>query len=562
MSSRTVVYRAPKINKFNVKFTRDYTLNMGALVPILCEYVMPNSFWKLHPSHKLRTMPLIAPYMHDTYVFTRYFRVPLRLLLDESVYANYMMGGKNDDDNTPTPVVNSGANGYAAGSLMDYLGYASNYFNDANEEVKVANFTQNAWALRAYWKIVNDHFINTNITDEIEFSTAPGLDTTTPKDIFYVRWGLDKYTNAMPNLSRGEPTYLPLGQSAPVQGNGMTLGLGVHNITYAGLALGREVSAYQLGVYPDSYGIGAGLDTVGSNYNDAKTVGVTQEPDKSGLLADLTHASAIDVNELRDTMALGFGKNLSMYIGNKFQDWLYGIFGARVADSRLQRSEYLGGDVTPLYIDDVNQTSQTTDTSVQGNLAGKGISINGRNTLKFYCEEPCVVMGLMYILPKTSYFQGSRKWMNYNTRYDYPNPLYAKISDQPVYEKELLALGDDEEISINIPNPDGEGTIPMKINNNTKFGFEPRFEEMKTIPSTVHADMRTTLKFWTLAREFDKKSPPMLNDDFIYAKNVSRRVFALLDPTYPSIIAHSDYRGYIKQPLPKNDLPNDFGFLF
>lgn len=557
MSSKYLVYRAPKINKFPIKWTRDYTLNMGALVPILCEYVMPNSSWYLKPTHKLRTMPLIAPYMHDTFVFTRYFKVPLRLLMDEALFESYMTGGKNDDDNTETPKVNSGSNGYAPGSLMDYLGYVSNYYNDKNEEVKVTNYTENAWALRAYWKVVNDHFINRNITDEIEFSTAPGLDTTTSKDLFYVRWGIDKFTNAMPSLSRGEPTYLPLGVSAPVVSDGHHIMMVNYGHSYGTPLTPRKIT-------------NASIDRPYVSVNDAGDRGefTLYSPDgrdpnnPSGYIADLTKASSIDVNDLRDTMAIGFGKNLSMYVGSKLQDWLYGIFGARVSDARLQRAEYLGGDVTPLYVDDVDQTSQTSDTSPQGNLAGKGISINGRNAIKFYAGEPCIVLGLMYILPRTSYFQGSRKWFTYNSRYDYPNPLYAKISDQPIYEKELLAQSDNASVIVQIPNPDGEGTIPKVISNDTIFGFEPRSEEMRTIPSTVHGDIKGSLKYWTLVREFDNTQPPMLNDSFIYANNVSKRVFAVTDQAYPGIIAHSDFRGTIKQPLPKNGVPNDFGFFF
>nr|WDY38284.1 major capsid protein [Rattus norvegicus microvirus] len=557
MSTKYLVFRAPKLNNFPVKFSRDYTLNMGALVPILCEYVMPNSWWKLSPSHKLRTMPLVAPYMHDTWVFTRYFKVPLRLLMDEALFEKYMTGGKNDDDNTETPKVNSGSNGYAPGSLMDYLGYASNYYNDRNEEVKVANFTQNAWALRAYWKVVNDHFINRNITDEIEFSTAPGLDTTTLKDIFYVRWGIDKYTNALPTQSRGEPTYLPLGVSAPIVSDGNPITMLNDFFSYRTVLKPKTITNAAI----NRPYIQCSTNNDSLDFDLYSTTGL-KGSGNSGYAADLTQASAIDVNQLRDTMALGFGKNLSMYVGTKLQDWLYGIFGARVSDARLQRAEYLGGDVTPLYVDDVDQTSETTGTSPQGNLAGKGISINGRNKLKFYAGEPCVVLGLMYILPRTSYFQGSRKWMNYNSRYDYPNPLYARISDQTVYEKEILAMGDNESVTIQIPNPNGEGTISKVIDNNTIFGFEPRSEEMRTIPSTIHGDIRGSLKFWSLAREFDKLSPPMLNDDFIYARNVSKRIFAVADQSYPGIIAHSDYRGVIRQPLPKNGIPNDFGFLF
>uniref|UniRef100_A0AAU8B2T4 Major capsid protein n=1 Tax=Dulem virus 94 TaxID=3145805 RepID=A0AAU8B2T4_9VIRU len=547
MVNRSVVYRAPKINKFPVKWTRDYTLDMGAVYPIMCEYAMPNSYWKFKPLHKLRTMPLVAPFMHDVYVSTRYFRVPLRLLMNEAVYHNYMTGGKNDDDATPTPVVNSGVSGYEAGSVMDYLGYVANSVDDNFQKVVVANHTENAWAIRAYWQVINDHFINTNITEPIEFSKEPGLDNTTPKEFFYASWGFDQYVNALPSLSRGDPVYLPLGTSAPI--NGSVAGL---NNNGGGTVIQPFV-------------VGKNFPTSGIIHGGAQGAAVQNKLDNQeieGMYADLTGASAIDTNQLRDTVALGFAKNLSMYIGNRFQDWLYGVFGARASDARLQRAEYLGGQVSPLYVNDVDQTSATEEaTTPQGNLAGKGIAFNGDLTIKCYCEEPCIILGVMYVLPKTTYYQGSRRWMIYNSRYDYPNPLYAKISDQPIYEEQLLAMGDDEEVDVTYTNDEGE-EVTVKVNNKTKFGFEPRFFEATTIPSTVHGDLRSTLKYWTLTREFSKSAPPMLNESFVYAKNVSKRVFAVTDQKYASFIGHSLFRGYIKQPLPKNQLPSSMGLLF
>ncbi|UPW41376.1 major capsid protein [Dipodfec virus UA06Rod_21] len=563
MSTRTVVYRAPRINKFPVKWTRDYTIQMGQIVPIMCEYAMPNSYWKLRPIHKLRTMPLVAPYMHDTYVSCRYFRIPLRLLMNESSYSSYMTGGKNDDDATPTPTVNSGASGYAPGSLMDYLGYSSNYVNDNNDMVVLNNFTQNAWALRAYWQTINDWFINTNITDPVEFSREPGLDTTTPKDIFSVAWGFDRFVQAMPSLSRGDNVYLPLGTQAPVYGNDTFTPMSLRtsdNRTGLLTQYSVDASGHQRLANSGSANSGNGL-TVGLIPKGTESYPGSGIYD-SGVYTDLSSASALDVNDLRNTLALGMAKNLSMYIGNRFQDWLYGVFGARASDARLQRAEYLGGAVSPLYINDVDQTSATQqDETPQGNLAGKGIAFNGDVTIKCYCEEPCVILGVMYVLPKATYFQGSRKWMNYNTRYDYPNPLYAKISDQTILEKEILAQPDDASTEVTVTNDEGQSQT-ISVKNDTIFGFEPRYEEARSFPSTVHGDLRGNLKFWSLVREFDKASPPMLNSSFIYAQNVSKRVFADTSSDFRGLIVHSLFRGSIKQPLPKNDLPSSMGLLF
>lgn len=554
MTSPNIVrYPAPKLNDFPIGWKRQYTLSMGGLYPVMCEYMMPNSRWKFKALHKLRTLAMIAPTMHNIRCYVQYYKVPLRLLMDEDIFSNYITGGKNDDDNTPTPVVNSGADGYAMGSLMDYLGYASNYLNDNHELVKVSNVTQNAWAVRAYNKIINDWYINTNITEERALSLESGLDTTTDKSLFYRGWQPDKYTNAMPSLSRGDPTYLPLGTEAPT-----------HIKSSAGFfalqdTQGRWGEFTRKEVSPLTYGAGF----VNGTHNEIPL----NQPLKyyRGLegTTDLSSASAIDVNELRDTLALGFAKNLGMYIGYRLTDWLYGIYGVRPADARLQRAEYLGGTVSPVVVDEVEQTSATVaGQTPQGNLAGKGITINGNKWIRAFADEPCIIMGLMSIMPDPVYLQNTRKWMNYDSRYDYPNPLYAKISDQAIEEREIMAMADDAKVTVQVPNPSGEGTVPFEVTPKTTFGFEPRFQEARQFPSTVHGQMRGTLKYWTLVREFNPTKPPMLNDSFIYASDVSKRIFANTDKQDDNFVAESIFRGTIVQPLTKNQLPSSLGLLY
>lgn len=554
MTSPNIVrYPAPKLNDFPVGWKRQYTLSMGALYPVMCEYMMPNSRWKFKALHKLRTLAMIAPTMHNIRCYVQYYKVPLRLLMDEDTFSNYITGGKNDDDNTPTPVVNSGADGYAMGSLMDYLGYASNYLNDNHELVKMSNITQNAWAVRAYNKIINDWYVNANITEERVLSLEPGLDTTTDRTLFYRGWQPDKYTNAMPSLTRGDSTYLPLGTQASTT---ITPGPGYFALQDDQGHWGElNKSQVSVGVYGARY----------MNGTESEIINNTPLKYYGGLegTTDLTAASAIDVNELRDTLALGFAKNLGMYIGYRLTDWLYGVYGVRPADARLQRAEYLGGTVSPVIVDEVEQTSATVaGQTPQGNLAGKGITINGNKWIRAFADEPCIIMGLMSIMPDPVYLQNTRKWMNYDSRYDYPNPLYAKISDQAIEEREIMAMADDTKVTVQIPNPSGSGTVPFEVTPKTTFGFEPRFQEARQIPSTVHGQMRGTLKYWTLAREFNPATPPMLNDSFIYASDVSKRIFANTDKQDDNFVAESIFRGNIVQPLPKNQLSSSLGLLY
>lgn len=560
MSSKKIRYPAPKLNRFQFREKRGYTFNMGGVYPILCEYMMPNSRWKFKPTHRIKALALTAPIMDTVKCISYYFKVPLRLLCkDEVTFTNYYTGGKNDDDATPTPVVNSGVDGYEIGSLMDYLGYTTNYYQDNGDGTtslhKVANFTQNAWALRAYNLIINECFINTNITNPRVLSLEPGLDDTTDRSLFYHSWPHDRFVNAMPSLNRGDPTYLPLGNEAAVLGNGMSLGItnGTSEIVLS--------NTTNYGLMPSAATQGSSVGSpAGSGVRDALNWGVTTDGSKSGLVADLSSASAIDVNELRNTIALGFAKNLSMYIGTHLSDYIYGVFGCRPADSRLQRPEFLGKHISALYVDEVEQTSATNDISAQGNLAGKAMTINGDNYITAYADEPCILMGLMVMLPETLYFQGSRRWMNYMSRYDFPNPLYAKISDQAIFQKEICAMGDSESVDVTYTNEEGD-TVTTTVTNDSIYGFEPRFNEAYTFPNTIHGDLKGSLKYWTLAREFDVNNPPMLNDSFIYADNVSTRVFPLINQSVNKFIAKSYYEGSIVQPLPVDQLPSSMGLF-
>lgn len=536
-----VYIKKPKLNKFRFTPTKALTCNMGDIVPVFCEQVLPGDIWKLNHSSLLRTMPMLAPLMHRVQMYVHYFFVPFRLIWD-----NFEQFIINPSSGINMPVVTSpsadGVSGWSTSSLMDYLGYTTG----------VAGFTQSALMVRGYNKIINDWYLYDFVQSARALSTSDGIDSTTDITIARRCWRPDFFTSALPFAQYSDPTYLPLAEEAPVTGNGKTLGL-TDGTTSGGLA---AISVNAAAIRQDLYGVDVGTaNTATTSLTALKGVGVTTDGSNSGLEADLSNASAITINELRQAIALQVANEITARTGDKYIDFLQGHFGVKSADSRLQRSEYLGGGTSDVFISEIEQTSATiSGGTAQGNLSGKGTSYNQGKVFKHRFTEHGVIIGLMSVMPEGRYFQGSRKFFNYRSALDFPLPAYSMLGEQPVYEEEIYAQGDN--VTTTVTADDG---TTLSVGNKTIFGFQPQSEECRYIPSTVHGDLKGSMKYWTLAREF--ANPPLLNSSFMTGAP-SKRIFAVEDQTYDSLICEFGWNITAYRPLPKQGIPTTFGLLY
>ena len=152
------------------------------------------------------------------------------------------------------------------------------------------------------------------------------------------------------------------------------------------------------------------------------------------------------------------------------------------------------------------QTSETA-TSPQGNLAGHGISVSDAFCGKYKAEEFGLIIGIMSVMPRTAYQQGiNRQWLR-RTKYDFYFPEFANLSEQAVENAEICATG-------------------TESHNKGLFGYQGRYDEMRTKSSMICGKMRTDFDFWHLGRIFDTASPPVLNESFVVC-NPSKRIFAV-----------------------------------
>ena len=158
-------------------------------------------------------------------------------------------------------------------------------------------------------------------------------------------------------------------------------------------------------------------------------------------------------------------------------------FGVSPRDDRLQRPEYIGGNKSSVIVSEVLQTSSTDATSAQGNLAGHGISIGQGFCGKCHAEEFGLIMGIMSVMPRTVYQQGvDRQWLR-RSKYDFFFPEFVGLSEQGIEQAEIYATNVESE-------------------NQTLFGYQGRYDEMRVKKSMVCSQMRTTFDYYHISRQF------------------------------------------------------------
>ena len=100
-------------------------------------------------------------------------------------------------------------------------------------------------------------------------------------------------------------------------------------------------------------------------------------------------------------------------------------------------------------------------------------------------------MGIMSIMPRTMYQQGmDRQWLR-RSRYDFYFPEFANLSEQAILNCELYAT-------------------TVESTNKAIFGYQGRYDEMRTKRNMVCGQMRSTFDYWHLGRIFS--SQPALNE--------------------------------------------------
>lgn len=357
-------------------------------------------------------------------------------------------------------------------------------------------------------------------------------------------WSKDYFTSALPNTQYGDSVKLPLGGTAPVtitrrapDGSINTIGIQSDSSTVG-------ISVEGQGVLDNDNKSLYARGNDGSGTLNANTSGITQisgkVSDDTNLqgTADLSEATAIDIIELRIAETFQLFKERIQRAGRRYREYLKMFFNVVSSDATLQDPQWLGGGKVPLNVADIPQTSATDGVTPQGNLAGKATQF-GQNFsgFRFYTEEWCVVIGVAYMQPVARYVGGiERNKMKTNDIYDWFNPTFEHIGEQPIYMAELYAGAD--------------------VTPGETFGYQRRYAEYTFKNDRMCGAFKNSLSHWTAGlRIFDSK--PALNQQFIYVQpDAFDRIFAVNDENNDGNVLFWWYHNYVvKQPQSKFGTP-------
>jgi len=464
-----------KRSKFSLSHYKLFSCNMGALVPCGLTEVLPGDTVQQATSALVRASPLLAPVMHPVHVRLHHWFIPHRLIWED--WEDFITGGPDGLNASvfPTITIGGGA-GAAVSSLADYLGVPTG----------VNNIEVSALPFRGYSLIWNEFYRDPDLQTALTIDLTSGADTTTNVALQNCAWEKDYFTSARAYEQKGPSITIPIGTTAPVETTGV-------QPTFTGAG---KTNAGLQGVNAQVY-MGSG----GGNWTSSGSLafGTT-----TGLQANLSSASAVTINALREAMALQRFEEARGRYGSRYVEYLR-YLGVQSSDARLQRPEYLGGGKQTIQFSEVLGTNFDSSAPENlGQLGGHGITSLRSNRYRRYFEEHGYIYTLMSVRPKTIYANGLFRHWNRRVKEDYWQRELQHIGQQEVLNKEVYAA---------------------HASPNATFGYQDRYDEYRRSESSISGEFRsTTLDHWHMARIFG--STPALNSDFVSCVP-TERIFAV-----------------------------------
>lgn len=505
--------RVPRAEIPRSSFDRSHGLktafNSGFLIPIFVDEALPGDTFNLSMTGFGRLATPLHPFMDNVFLNTFFFAVPYRLVWDN--WQKFMGEQRNPGDSTDylVPQIVSPAGGYETNSIYDYFGLPT----------LVPGLSSSSLPLRAYNLIWNEWFRDQNLQDSVSVPLGDGPDT--PSTFVLKRRGKrhDYFTSALPWPQKGPAVDIPLGATAPVIPN--------PEQTWPIMTSTNNTSPVAVSVQSDSR-----LTLNGH------TSGVAHWSE-SGLVTDLTDATAATINQLRQAFQIQKLYERDARGGTRYTEIIRAHFNVVSPDARLQRPEYLGGGQTAINLYQVPQTSNVNQQPApQGNLAAYGTAVfNGHGFSKSFTEH-CIIIGLVAVRADLNYQQGLNRMWSRRTKFDFYWPALSMIGEQAVLNKEIYAQGSVDPVA-----------------DEAAWGYQERFAEYRYKPSQITGEMRSnavqSLDTWHLAQDF--ASLPHLNAAFIEDNPPLERVLAVQNE--PQIIFDSFFKLRCARPMPLYGVP-------
>lgn len=549
----------PRVDIQRSRFDRSASLktsfNAGNIVPFFLEEVLPGDTFNVKTSRVVRMQTLLTPMMDNVYLDTYYFFVPNRLVWD---HWKEFCGENTESAWIPEteysiPQITAPAGGWQVGTLADYFGVPTG----------VSGLSVSALPFRAYALIMNEWFRDENLQDPLvvptDDSTVAGVNTGTfVTDV--AKGGLpyiackyhDYFTSALPAPQKGPDVAIPVASAAtayvyPASKLNPDLAARFNDLQWVNSS-GNLVSV------PDNnrgmLSTGFRFNTATNAYTDSTryfndAVTGSSSPGTSvipgNLVADFSGTSqAATINQLRLAFQIQKFYEKQARGGSRYTEVVRSFFGVTSPDARLQRPEYLGGNRTPINVNQVIQQSGTGESvnTPQGTVVGMSLTTDSHSDFTKSFTEHGFIIGVMVARYDHTYQQGLNRLWSRKDKFDYYWPVFANIGEQAIKNKEIYAQGNatDDEV----------------------FGYQEAWAEYRYKPNQVTGEMRSqyaqSLDVWHLADDYSKL--PSLSAEWIQedGKTIDR-VLAVSSDLANQFFADIYVKNYCTRPMPMYSIP-------
>lgn len=468
---------------------------MGELIPAYVQELLPGDTVRQQSSFLIRcgVVPL-SPIMHPVMFRAHIFDVPYRLIWEG--FGEFITGFDADGtaDTQTHPYISLNTDIVSESSIYDYMGVPVIDYTGKGMKVSALPF-------RAYNLIYNNFYRDSQLVSELTVDTSDGADSTSYA-IKKVAWEKDFLTTARPYPQMGTEITVPLGTTAPVIGIGQA---------------GSQ--AYTTGPSGTVYESDLGSRTY--DFYNATTLtyeGTAASGGYPKILADLSEATGIPVNTLREYMALQrYAENLNER-GHRYVEYLNWAFGIKGKADWLP--EYVSGGKKVLNWSEVLSTGGPDDgsNSPVGSLRGHGIgALRSRRSVKFI-KEHTIRLCLVSMVPKAIYADGIPRMFLREDKEDYFTKELELIGDRAIENQEVYA----------------DHTTPAGT-----FGYQNRYDSYRTgsMLNRISGEFQSTLNYWHYARMFS--GDPSLNETFITCNPTKRQYADNTSDTFQVLSNHS-----------------------
>ncbi len=517
------------------------SFNVGELVPLYVDEVLPGDTISITTSKVVRLQTLLTPIFDNVYLDTYWFFVPNRLTWEhwENFCGERTTSAYETEPSYQIPHIIPPATGFASGTIADYLGIPVGRVSSG------ANYPS-ALPFRGYALICQDFFRDQNLTSPLVIPRGDAnqqgsngsnfiTDVACGGKPFKVAKFHDYFTSCL-DTPQADASMLgadfvhtssvPLGTAKKLPVIPMN---GVNNMSMPGLAS----TVYSAG----PGGIGKLFKKEVDSDATFAASGNSTSPINL-VVPDGIELGRLGIEDLRIAFATQAFLEKSKRSGSRYSEMLKAHFGVMSPDSRLQSPEYLGGNRIRLNVSAVANHAQS-DVDFLGDLGANSVTTDIHVDFQKSFTEHGYLFCVGCVRYDHTYSQGlERFWMRKNLL-DFYFPLFASLGEQPVYTDEIFYTGSDD-----------------------VFGYQEAWADYRYKPSRLSGEMRpdvsNSLALWHLGDNY--ASAPTLSDEWIREDKTNvDRVLAVTSQVSNQVFGDFYFKAKYTRAMPMYSVPAMLG---